>query len=298
MSEFSDLAKATPSKLEDSKFRRELADSLQLDVDDGCVKLYDNDHRDHLGMSEIGDTCGRKLWYNFRWVKKEKFEGRVLRLFDRGTLEEVRFIKWLEEIGCTIHHTDENDKQYKVSNCQNHFGGSPDAFILLPPRYRIQEWILGEFKTWKADAKWKKLLIDGIYKTNPKHYVQMCSYGYHMQLRYCLYVAINKNTDHIYMEIVPLSWPIGEEMVRKAEEVINATPDRPPAKIAESISYFSCKWCHFKHICHEGDDVEKNCRSCRFSEAVEDGEWHCQVWKANIPKDTIPTGCDHYQPIQ
>ena len=71
-------------------------------IDEYCVETYDDGHRKHLGGSEIGEECSRNLWYKFRWVKKEEFSGRMHRLFQRGHLEEERFIEYLEGIGCTV----------------------------------------------------------------------------------------------------------------------------------------------------------------------------------------------------
>ena len=36
----------------------------------------------HLGASIIGKDCERALWYDFRWVTRWAFTGRMLRLFD------------------------------------------------------------------------------------------------------------------------------------------------------------------------------------------------------------------------
>ena len=47
--------------------------------------------RPHLGFSVIGRECLRAVWYGWRWVTNGKHEGRVLRVFRRGKLEE----EWL-----------------------------------------------------------------------------------------------------------------------------------------------------------------------------------------------------------
>lgn len=293
-----DLTMITPSRLEDTKYRGELSESLSIDIDDACVTLNPTRRGNRLGMSSIGEPCARKLWYDFRWVKQEEFNGRMLRLFERGNLEEKRFIEWLQHIGCEVRATDENGKQFDVSDVNGHLGGRLDGCVLLPPRYKIKEWLLVEFKTWKQDAKWNKLRKEGVYKAVPKHYSQMCVYGFQTKLRHALYLAINKNNDEIYLEIIPLSWQVGEEMVRKAEEIITASHERPPVKISQQRTHFSCKWCVYNDICHDNDEIDRNCRSCQFAETAEQGEWFCKINQANIPKDFLEKGCDQYQPIQ
>ena len=288
-----------PSKLENTNFRQKLAESLLIDIDDACLELYKDGHRNHLGMSQIGDPCARKLYYNFRWVKEEKHEGRILRLFNRGHLEEKRFVEWLNAIGCQVEEVDaETQKQFRVSDCNGHFGGMLDGKVRLPEKYKVEEWLLLEFKTWKQDAKWNKLLQNGAYKTKGEHYAQMCAYGYKAGLKHGLYLAINKNDDRIYSEIIPLNWHIGEDCVRKAESIITATFDAPPAKVSLERNYFACKWCCYQTVCHDGDDIDKNCRSCRYASAVDDAEWFCAIHNNTIPKDFIPKGCNQYDPIQ
>ena len=63
----------------------------------------DNSFRDHLGGSMIGRPCDRELWYGFRHAARPNFDGRMLRLFNRGHLEEPRFVKSLESIGATVY---------------------------------------------------------------------------------------------------------------------------------------------------------------------------------------------------
>lgn len=89
-------------KLDSPGVAKALAKRILEDIDEYCVKTYDGGHRRHLGASLIGEECKRKLWYIFRWVKHEKTTGRQQRLFNRGHLEEFRFIEWLEGIGVQV----------------------------------------------------------------------------------------------------------------------------------------------------------------------------------------------------
>jgi hypothetical protein len=81
-----------------------VAKKVLQDIDDYCVKTYDDGHRNHLGASLIGHKCKRYLWYVFRWCFREKADGRKQRLFNRGHREEARFIEWLEGIGCQVFY--------------------------------------------------------------------------------------------------------------------------------------------------------------------------------------------------
>ena len=44
-----------------------------------AYRKEDEGFRTHLGASQIGQECNRKIWYNFRWTKKSHFEGKIIR---------------------------------------------------------------------------------------------------------------------------------------------------------------------------------------------------------------------------
>lgn len=62
----------------------------------------DNTPRFYCGASAIGKDCNRERWYDFRWASTKRFEGRMLRLFDRGHREETRFLDWLRLVNVEV----------------------------------------------------------------------------------------------------------------------------------------------------------------------------------------------------
>lgn len=108
--------------LSDPGVTKAVAKHILEDVDEFCKTKYDGGHRTHLGASLIGDECKRKLWYVFRWVKKENFSGQMLRLFNRGHKEEFRFLEWLEGMGCKVWTDDlENNTLYWVDEVDEYY---------------------------------------------------------------------------------------------------------------------------------------------------------------------------------
>ena len=258
-------------------------------IDDYCVKAYDNGHRNHLGASLIGNDCSRQLWFTFRWCQKETFDGRRLRLFNRGHREEERFLEWLRGIGCKFPETPPYGSQHKISDCNGHFGGSLDEKGFLPESYEIPEQILFEFKTNGTGAGFDKLSKSGMALAKEVHYAQICTYGYKEGLNYCLYLNINKNDDTIYAELVKLNHRIGEQMIAKAEKIIFS--QSAPARISDNPTYFKCAYCSFKQVCHFGKEIEKNCRSCVNCSPVENAQWFCAHFNSVIPAEFIKDGC-------
>ena len=54
-------------------------------------------------------------------------------------------------------------------------------------------------------------------------------------------------------------------------------------RIAENEAFYECKFCNFVDICHNGECPEINCRSCRFVQPIENGEWYCNKHNGQIP---------------
>lgn len=272
-----------------------LARRIKSDIDGYCVDRFINDHREHLGASVIGEHCQRKIWYAFRWVKKEIFDGRQLRLFNRGTLEETRWHEWLRGIGFTLWEVDPNtQKQFRIWGAQGHYGGSADSVAQTPYPKLIGLTLLCEFKTHNAGS-FKRLLEKGLIISKPNHYAQMCSYGAAYGFQYGLYCASAKNDDDIHIEVVKLDPFYAVDLTKLAEDIISSP--QPMPKISLQATHFECTYCPFKGICHYNEPVEKNCRSCRNARPIENAEWYCDLHKGVIPKDFIPKGCDQHYSI-
>src|SRR3954464_3219259 len=82
---------------------------------DDAYRGEDDGFRGHLGASQLGDECGRALWYGFRWATRPHFSGQQLRLFNRGHLEEGRFIAMLLAIGMQVFQQDANGRQFRIN---------------------------------------------------------------------------------------------------------------------------------------------------------------------------------------
>jgi hypothetical protein len=273
------------------------AETLASDIDAFSRKQLADDPRSHLGASIIGDECKAKLWTSFRWLKQEEFDGRKLRLFERGKDEENKIVTLLKGIGFTVWQFDENGNQFGFSDCNGHFGGSIDGVAKLPEKYGFDEPMLLEFKT-HSEKSFVDLKKKGVALSKPKHMAQMSVYGLKFDLRVALYVAVNKNTDELYFEFVELDYNLANVMLERANEIIYAR--EMPAKIAKVSTFYLCKMCPFSGICFREELPEKNCRSCVWAEPMENGGWICNNAYSEvntIDKFRIKSGCKEWQPI-
>lgn len=234
----------------------------------------DGGFRSHLGASMIGRECGREIWYGWRWARKAKHQARILRLFNRGHLEEARFIAMLLSIGCQVYQQDANGNQYRISDVGGHFGGSGDGIAIGIPDLPVGVQCLLEFKT-HGETSFTKLKKSGVRVAKHEHYVQMCVYMKKMGLLYALYGAVNKNTDEVYMEIVHYDEMTAMQFLDRGRTIImmRQAPERIPYA---SPSLFACKYCDVQGICFGSEKMDVNCRTCHFAHAEEDGKWYCK----------------------
>jgi hypothetical protein len=151
------------------------------------------------------------------------------------------------------------------------------------------------FKTNNTGSGFDKVSKEALQKSKPKHWAQECQYGYKTGIKYCVYLIENKNDSDLTVKVIELDWNYGAQLEKKAEQIIFSK--EPPPRISENPSFFNCKYCHQAGICHQGEQPEKNCRSCRHSEPVENAEWRCNLHNAIIPKEFIKEGCEQWLPI-
>lgn len=254
----------------------------------------DEGFRTHMGASGIGKECARAIWYGFRWYQKSHFGGRMLRLFNRGHLEEARFIACLLTIGAQVYQQDEHGKQFTISELNGHFGGSGDGIAVGLPDLPAGMPALLEFKTHN-DKSFQKLAQEGVRSAKFEHYVQMQVYMRKMGLTVALYGAVNKNDDTLHFELVQLDTATADQFLDRGRTLVML--QQPPKKLNESAGWYGCRFCDLKPVCHLGAAPEKNCRTCAYSEPRADGLWWCKQGPAELSIDKARqlTGCEFYE---
>lgn len=251
--------------------------------------------RSHLGASILGDECKRKIWYGFRWARESRFPAKILRLFNRGHLEEGRIVACLLTIGVTIYQQDENGKQYRITFAGGHGGGSGDGIAVGIPDLQPGMACLLEFKTHN-DKSFKTVAENGVREAKFEHYVQMQLYMRKMGLAVALYVASNKNDDDLYMELVTLNPEMADQYLDLGTKIIFSPS--PPKKLNESAGFFKCKWCDMRNICHKvitAEPLHRNCRTCRHSAPLQTGGWYCNMHNKLLAEEEQLRACESYE---
>lgn len=252
----------------------------------------DGGHRSHMGASLIGNECPRAIWYGFRWATKPNFDARLIRLFNRGHLEEARFIALLLVIGCEVYQQDKNGNQFRISHAAGHFGGSGDGVVIGCPDLPPGTAALTEFKT-SSDKLFQELKAKGIREAKFVHYVQMNIYMRKMGLAAGLYMVVNKNTDELYGEILTLDTSIADQFLMRGEKLV--WMDHAPDKISESPGFWKCRFCDHRPVCHLKAAPDRNCRTCAHSAPSEDGGWVCTLHEKKLTKEDQLAACENYE---
>ena len=255
----------------------------------------DRSGRGHLGASTIGDSCARKLWYGFRWVHEPWHEGRILRLFRRGQVEETFLVADLNELpGVTVRSIDPaTGEQYRWSDPElPGFSGSCDGVGYgLPEAPNM--WIGLEFKTHSA-KNFAQVKKHGVEKAFLKHFMQCQAYMFWSSLPAFLYIGVNKNTDELYTELIEFCPDAAHEARTMARQVLEAT--KPPPKISNRPDWYECKFCSHYKLCHYDEKPISNCRTCEHSTYNErDHEWGCTVKKKSLNILDQRNGCESHE---
>lgn len=277
---------------------------LQIAIDaEYEISEAEDGMRKHLGASIIGDKCMRAVWFQFRWCSPEAWEGRMLRLVDRGQREEEIFADLLRRQGATVWQTDPaTGRQFIISEHGGHYGGSTDGFAInlpeLPGVVSPKGVVLLEMKTHN-DRWFKQLEKSGVLAVKPEHYKQAQAYlhGFNTRgwdVKQCLYAGLNKNDESLYFELFNYDAAEGAQLLDKAESIIFA-PGLPP-RISERPSYYGCQFCDAKEVCFKQKAPRVNCRTCVHSKPERDGQWTCARQREEIA--TSPkVGCEMYEVI-
>lgn len=253
----------------------------------------DDGQRWYLGASVLGRECERALFYDFRWAHEpEKFEGRMLRLFATGDVEEERIIADLRAIGCDVRDIDATTgEQWAIRFANGHGGGHADGIVSGIPGAEKTDHLL-EVKTHN-DKSFKALKKDGgVEKAKPQHFAQMQTYMHGLGLSRALYVAVNKNDDEIHAERVKYDAAAALRLMARADRV-TTTHDAPPKlhEDPDAKMAWACRYCPALGVCHQGDMARRNCRTCLSASPVAYGKWHCDRFGRELSIEDQRVGC-------
>lgn len=246
--------------------------------------------RPYLGVSELGEPCARRLYYRFHWMARERFDGRMYRLFDTGHREEARLLDELRAIGCDVWDRQEDGTQYSVQAFNGHLRGHLDAVVRGLPEAPKTPHVF-DVKTVKA-KKLAELVKNGFAKTYPKYHAQGTAYCGLAEIDRAAFAFVCKDDETIVLERFEFDEAEHDRLMKRAESVIFAA--YPPPGISTDPAFWECKYCPAYELCHGTAVPPATCRSCAHATAMRDGTWRCELHDKTLSVDEQRMGCaDH-----
>lgn len=256
-------------------WRRLIADTLAT-MDDW--RRGDESERSHLGGSVVGTGCSTRVALDYRHASPDRPDGRLIRLFNRGHMEEARLVAALTVAGIKCKTVSKHGGQisYELEGVR----GSVDGVA------KLQDGRLTvlEFKTM-AQRPFDELTKTGVIKD--QHMTQMQCGMAGLGLDVALYVAVHKDTDRIAVFEVAADPSIASEADDLAFRVVHGELPEPEFPRGHS----QCRYCSHKAICHEGEAPVARCETCVHAVTDGNGKWSCGI-------AIFGELCNNYAPIQ
>ena len=254
--------------------------------------------RPYMGMSAIGHPCARALWYSFRWVASKQWSAEVLKRFDDGDRgEEVMAARLRLVSGMTLLTIDpQTGRQWAFSDHPGHLRGHLDG-VVLGLLQAPTTWHCWEHKQVdeKKLAKLDGLKIDvgeknALRQWDSTYYAQAVVYMHYAGLsRHYLTVSSpgGRRTISCRTNADPA---VAAVVISRATRIISS--HKAPARISEDPdNALGCRWCEHREVCHADSAPLINCRTCRHSSPIANGEWHCARWNKTLSLDEQRQGC-------
>ena len=259
--------------------------------------------RPYLGMSGIGESCARKLWYQWRWCKAVRFNALTLKRFAGGDAAEAVVIKRLRMVdGLTVLAVDpKTGYQHAMSDLGGHYKGHADGLVLgliqAPKSWHVLE--VKESEKFNDLVKLKRDVGEkaALKKWNETYYAQAQSYMHYLDCdRHYLICATPGVRDWVSVR-TDYSKSFSEQLGLKASRIVFA--DTPPERISDDPCWYQCRWCDYSDICHDKEfqQINHNCRTCMFSTPLINGQWKCEKYNSVLDYEQQLHGCDYHRLI-
>lgn len=238
------------------------ADRVNWLIDAGMEETP-REPRRYLGCSVLGGECERAAQYEALAAKGEVERppetARLLRIFQRGHEAENWCAAWIRQAGFVLLTEDpRGGGQFEVSFLNGFLRGHADGILahyIPPPGNAWQSPIelpaLWENKCLGAKG-WRALQRANVRKVYPKYFAQVQLYMLGLNLRQCLFTALNADTMELHHERIEYSETAALDLLARARRIKTACdygemlPHGPASE-----TNLTCRLCHWSTICWE-----------------------------------------------
>jgi hypothetical protein len=201
--------------------------------------------RDYLGASLIGETCLRKM--QFEWMTASKFSARVRSIFARGHYFEAETRQELLEAGFGFAPTEALEFIVADSPIAGHADG---IITFVPNDIDLATPALWECKGLNA-KNFKAVERDGLAKVFPRYAGQVAIYQNFLGLpNPALMTIVNSDTCERLHFKVEFDARLAQETIDRAVNVIKATrAGELLPRLDPELNDFRCKMCSHRERC-------------------------------------------------
>ena len=253
--------------------------------------------RYYLGMSGLGNSCMRALWFGFRWPHKGSISGRTNRIFNVGHAAEHDLVKSLESVGIECWNVCEDQDEFVDGH--GYIKAHPDGYARNIPGAEKTVHLL-EFKTMN-DKSFKDTVKKGVEVSKPIYYAQMVLYMYKKGLTRALFMAVNKNDSSYYLERIKNNDSFAKELLSKGQDIIFSENFNDFPRIGTNKqSWYECKWCNYSDVCFgDNSGLEPNCRNCSDCNLLGEGKFACGEDSDRVLKvEEQEKGCEKHDYLE
>jgi hypothetical protein len=211
-----------------------------------------------------------------------KVKARINRIFRLGDFIEDQIIDALKTVGIEVSNAQES-----VGGFWGHADGHTDG----------RAWVnfvemLFEAKSMSS-ANFKKCQKVGVKEFKQAYWFQIHGYMGKLGLTHCLWVYYNKDNSEMDYYIIEFDPAVLEQIEAREASIIISEGPNEYNKIG-GPSWYECKFCDDKDVCHHGQAPVKTCRSCGHCTAEMGGKWLCNLFDEELDWDAQLRACDSY----
>lgn len=207
--------------------------------------------RRYVGMSQLGDECTRRVYYEVTKAPRKAFSGTQLRAFEMGHLYEDRMAEWLKEAGFELLTRDpETGQQFRLSQVNGRISGGIDGGINTGPIIpNLRYPCLWENKALMGKY-WREMVKNGVEGATPKYYGQINILMGYFGFLDCMFTSENKDNGDIYTEIIPYNHASAQAASDRGVRVIQAIDiQSEPGRMCSNREFYEAKMCGFIDYC-------------------------------------------------
>lgn len=218
------------------------------------AKRSTQERRAYLGASAVGESCERRVQFEFVGVPKEKdFKPDTLRKFDFGHMGEELAKGWFQAAGFKLTNINQRTgRPFGFEQLDGRFRGHVDGVFLDGPKVEgVGYPCLWETKSVGAKT-FREIAKHGLKKSRPGYYSQVAVYAAYLELTAhpTIFTVTNLDSGEQIHLLIPFDGEEAQRMSDRAVRIIQAADagDLLPRPFPNA-DYFECKWCSFAERC-------------------------------------------------